>query len=111
MAAGLDRTAGFGTFAYPLPDLRPESWTRLPESGALAKLEAVAARRYCAAAGSVVAGPGSQALIQALSRILPDEAIGALGPTYSGFASGFGATGARFVEVNRFEELDGFDVG
>jgi cobalamin biosynthetic protein CobC len=82
----------------------------LPESGALAKLEAVAARRYGAAAGSVVAGPGSQALIQALSRILPDEAIGALGPTYSGFASGFGATGARFVEVNRFEELDGFDV-
>jgi cobalamin biosynthesis protein CobC len=141
MAAGLDRTAGFGAFtyhggalevarrlapnapkpwidlstginphAYPLPDLEPESWTRLPESGALAKLEAVAARRYGAAAGSVVAGPGSQALIQALSRILPDEAIGALGPTYSGFASGFGATGARFVEVNRLEELDGFDV-
>ena len=82
----------------------------MPESGALAKLEAVAARRYGAAAGSVVAGPGSQALIQALSRILPDEAVGALGPTYSGFASGFGATGARFVEVNRFEELDGFDV-
>ena len=70
----------------------------------------MAARRYGATAGNVVAGPGSQALIQALSRILPDEAVGALGPTYSGFASGFGATGARFVEVSRFEELDGFDV-
>ena len=106
----IDLSTGINPHAYPLPDLEPESWTRLPESGALAKLEAVAARRYGAAAGSVVAGPGSQALIQALSRILPDEAIGALGPTYSGFASGFGATGARFVEVNRLEELDGFDV-
>ena len=106
----IDLSTGINPHAYPLPDLAPESWTRLPESGALAKLEAVAARRYGAAAGSVVAGPGSQALIQALSRILPDEAIGALGPTYSGFASGFGATGARFVEVNQLEELDGFDV-
>ena len=106
----IDLSTGINPHAYPLPDLEPESWTRLPESGALAKLEAVAARRYGAAAGSVVAGPGSQALIQALSRILPDEAIGALGPTYSGFASGFGATGARFVEVNQLEELDGFDV-
>jgi cobalamin biosynthesis protein CobC len=106
----IDLSTGINPHAYPLPDLEPEAWSRLPESGALAKLEAVAARRYGAAAGSVVAAPGSQALIQALSRILPDEAIGALGPTYSGFASGFGATGARFVEVNRLEELDGFDV-
>jgi cobalamin biosynthetic protein CobC len=106
----IDLSTGINPHTYPLPDLRPESWTRLPESGALAKLEAVAARRYGAAPLSVVAGPGSQALIQALSRILAHRAVGALGPTYSGFAYGFGATGARFVEVNRFEELDGFDV-
>ena len=106
----IDLSTGINPHAYPLPDLEPEAWSRLPESGALAKLEAVAARRYGAAPLSVVAGPGSQALIQALSRILAHRAVGALGPTYSGFASGFGVTGARFVEVNRFEELDGFDV-
>ena len=106
----IDLSTGINPHAYPLPDLRPEAWSRLPEGRALAELEAAAARRYGAAPLSVVAGPGSQALIQALSRILPDEAIGALGPTYSGFASGFGATGARFVEVNRLEELVGFDV-
>ena len=69
-----------------------------------------AALRYGAAAASVVAGPGSQALIQALSRISPQGAVGALGPTYSGFASAFAAAGAGVVEVKRLEELDGFDV-
>jgi cobalamin biosynthesis protein CobC len=41
---------------------------------------------------------------------LPHGAVGALGPTYSGFASGFAATGASVVEVKRLKELDGFDV-
>ena len=106
----IDLSTGINPHAYPLPDLRPEAWTRLPESGALAKLEAAAGRRYGAAPRSVVAGPGSQALIQALSRILPRGMVAAFGPTYSGFASAFGAAGACLAEANRFEELDGFDV-
>ena len=61
-------------------------------------------------AASTVAGPGSQALIQALSHILPRGAVGALGPTYSGFASAFAAAGARVIEVKRLEDMDGFDV-
>ena len=106
----IDLSTGINPHAYPLPDLRPEAWTRLPESGALAKLEAAAGRRYGAAPRSVVAGPGSQALIQALSRILPRGMVAAFGPTYSGFASAFAAAGACLAEANRFEELDGFDV-
>ena len=106
----IDLSTGINPHAYPLPDLEPEAWSRLPESGALAKLEAAAAQRYGAAPASTVAGPGSQALIQALSRILPHGAVGALGPTYSGFASAFAAAGARVVEAKRLEELDGFDV-
>jgi cobalamin biosynthetic protein CobC len=57
-----------------------------------------------------VAGPGSQALIQALSHLFPHGAVGALGPTYSGFASAFAATGARVIETERLDEMDGFDV-
>src|SRR5271169_5404609 len=67
----IDLSTGINPHAYPLPDLKPEAWTRLPESGEVTKLEAIAALRYGAAPGSVVPGPGSQALIQALSRILP----------------------------------------
>ncbi len=106
----IDLSTGINPHAYPLPDLEAEAWSRLPENGALAELEAAAGLRYNVAAGSVVAGSGSQALIQALSLILPHGAVCALGPTYSGFASAFAAAGARAIEVKRLEELDGFDV-
>ena len=106
----IDLSTGINPHAYPLPDLEPESWSRLPESGALARLEAAAAQRYGVDPTCAVAGPGSQALIQALSHILPHGAVGALGPTYSGFASAFAAAGARVIEAERLEELEGFDV-
>jgi cobalamin biosynthesis protein CobC len=106
----IDLSTGINPHPYPLPDLTPEVWSRLPESGALARLEAAAALRYRAPAASVVAGPGSQALIQALSHILPQGAVGALGPTYGGFATAFASAGARVAEVKRLEELDSLDV-
>jgi cobalamin biosynthesis protein CobC len=106
----IDLSTGINPHAYPLPNLEPESWSRLPESGALGRLEAAAAQRYGVDPTCAVAGPGSQALIQALSHILPHEAVGALGPTYTGFASAFAAAGARVIEAERLEELDGFDV-
>src|SRR3984957_6876767 len=106
----IDLSTGINPHAYPLPDLAPESWSRLPESGALARLEAAAAQRYGADPACIVAGPGSQALIQALSHILPRGAVGALEPTYSGFASAFAAAGARVIEAERLRGMGGLDV-
>ena len=106
----IDLSTGVNPHAYPLPHLEREAWARLPDSGALAKLEAAAALRYGAGAASVVAGPGSQALIHALSHILPRGAVGALGPTYSGFKAAFAAAGARLVEAERLEGMDALDV-
>jgi cobalamin biosynthetic protein CobC len=107
----IDLSTGINPHAYPLPDLEPEAWSRLPESGALARLEDAAALRYGVAAENVVAGPGSQALIQALARILPHGAVGALAPTYGGFAAAFAAAGARVVEAKRLEDMEALDVG
>ena len=103
----IDLSTGINPHAYPLPDLGPEAWSRLPESEALTRLEAAAAQRYGVDPACTVAGPGSQALIQALSHILPHGTAGALGPTYSGFASAFAAAGARVVEARRLEEMQG----
>ena len=64
----IDLSTGINPHAYPLPDLEPDVWSRLPAADALAALEAAAARRYGAPPEAVVAGPGSQALIQALAR-------------------------------------------
>ncbi len=106
----IDLSTGINPHAYPLPDLGPEAWSRLPESGALERLEAAAAQRYGADPVCTVAGPGSQALIQALSHLLPRGAVGALGPTYNGFASAFAAAGARVVEARQLEEMQDVDA-
>jgi cobalamin biosynthesis protein CobC len=106
----IDLSTGINPHAYPLPDLKPGAWSQLPESCELARLEGAAALRYSAAATSVVAGPGSQALIHALSRILPSRTVGLLAPTYSGFAAAFAATGVRVVEATRLEEMGSLDV-
>jgi cobalamin biosynthesis protein CobC len=106
----IDLSTGINPHAYPLPVLEPEAWSRLPEAGALAKLEAAAARRYDVAAASVVAGPGSQALINTLAHILRRGAVAALAPTYGGFAEAFAAAGARIAEAKRLEDMNELDV-
>ena len=106
----IDLSTGVNPHAYPLPDLEPEAWSRLPETDALAKLEAAAARRYGVATASVIAGPGSQALIHTLAHILARGTVGALGPTYNGFAAAFAAKGAPVADARRLEDLSAVDV-
>jgi cobalamin biosynthesis protein CobC len=106
----IDLSTGINPHAYPLPALEPEAWSRLPTSGALAELEAAAAARYGASPEMVVAGPGSQALIQALARIVPRGAVGVLGPTYGGLKAAFAAAGARVDEAKRVEDMGDLDV-
>ncbi len=106
----IDLSTGINPHAYPLPDLAPDVWTRLPGAEALAELEAAASYRYGVTAEIVVAGPGSQALIQALARIAPRGAVSVLGATYSGHAEAFAATGARIVQSNWLEDLADFKV-
>jgi cobalamin biosynthesis protein CobC len=107
----IDLSTGINPHAYPLPDLPHEVWSRLPDMGALAELEATAAYRYRVTPELVVAGPGSQALIHALSRIAPRGAVGVLGPTYGGHAAAFAAAaGAGVVEATRLEDMGNLDV-
>jgi cobalamin biosynthetic protein CobC len=101
----IDLSTGVNPHPYPLPDLAPEVWTRLPDREALAGLEAAAARRYGANRAAVVAGPGSQALIQTLARIAPNGVVATLGPTYSGHAEAFDAAGVRLLEAASLEAL------
>jgi cobalamin biosynthesis protein CobC len=106
----IDLSTGINPHTYPLPALASDAWSRLPGREGLADLEAAAADRYRAAAGNVVAGPGSQALIQALARIIPRDAVAVLGPTYGGFKSAFAAAGARVDEARRIEDMGEVDV-
>jgi cobalamin biosynthetic protein CobC len=104
----IDLSTGINPHSYPLPEIPPEAWTRLPDLGALAKLEALAARRYGAAnPACVIAAPGSQALIQALARMLPARRVGVLAPTYQGHER---AWGERAERVGALDALADYDV-
>src|ERR1700730_17653200 len=94
----IDLSTGINPHAYPLPELAPEVWTRLPDRAALAGLEAVAAERYGARPEAVIAGPGSTVQLQVLARLAPNGPVAALGPTYHGHAEAFAAAGVQLVK-------------
>src|SRR5437660_9591983 len=60
----IDLSTGINPHSYPLPQLPSDAFARLPDSAALDRLTAVAARAYGApAADHVVAAPGTQILL------------------------------------------------
>jgi len=80
-------------------------WQRLPDSAAHQALLEAAARRWdIPAQARVVAGNGSQALIQALPRVTPLTEVAILGPTYGEHARAWNAAGHRVHAVATAEE-------
>lgn len=107
----VDLSTGINPYAYPLPSLAPETWTRLPDAEALAHLEETAARAYRAPVHAhVVAGAGSQAFIQLLPRLLHVRRVAILGFTYAEHAASWRASGAAVQSVATFDELAEADV-
>ncbi len=79
----LDLSTGINPNAYPVPDLAPDYWRRLPDSDLYGWLREAAARAYRVAdPAMVVPAPGSQMVIQWLPRLIPATRAAILGPTY-----------------------------
>jgi cobalamin biosynthetic protein CobC len=96
----IDLSTGINPTPYPLPDLSPDAWTRLPQSSGLNALKTAAADAYGAAGpGLIACAPGTQALIQALPRVLGARRVAVLGPTYAEHAAAWRASGAEVDEV------------
>ena len=92
----IDLSTGINPWPYPLPDLAPEVWRRLPEEAALRELTEAAARHSGAPGPEHVASaPGSQALIQMLPRLRPPGRVRVIGPTYAEHALAWTAAGHR----------------
>ena len=95
----IDLSTGINPVAYPVPALPQESWTRLPTREASDRLLAAAAARYGVRDPStIVAAPGTQALIQLLPRLVPKSRVMVLGPTYEEHALCWAAEGHELVE-------------
>jgi cobalamin biosynthetic protein CobC len=107
----LDLSTGINPDAYPMPVLDSEIWARLPDRGRLQRLESIAAERYGVANGaSVVAAPGTQALIQLLARMGRASEIGILDFTYAEYEKVWREAGAKPHIVETLDALAGFDV-
>lgn len=79
----LDLSTGINLVPYPLPDLPADLWTRLPSRADHdALIEAAAARYGVKDPSTIVAAPGTQALIQLLPRLWPKSKVAVVGPTY-----------------------------
>jgi cobalamin biosynthetic protein CobC len=80
----IDLSTGINPVAYPVADLPAEIWSRLPTREAEQALLAAAARRYgINDPATIVAAPGTQALIQLLPRLVPTSRVAIVGPTYA----------------------------
>ncbi|MGO4704940.1 threonine-phosphate decarboxylase CobD [Microvirga sp. 2MCAF38] len=80
----LDLSTGINPNAYPFTPPDPRAYTRLPAPQELRRVEEAAARAYGVGdATRIVAGAGSQALIQTLPRLRSPSRVAILGPTYN----------------------------
>lgn len=94
----LDLSTGINPCPYPLPALSESAWTRLPQHDRDAAVLAAARRCYrVAAAAGIVAGPGTQAIIQWLPRLLPHTRVRVHGPTYGEHAAAWRDAGHAIV--------------
>jgi cobalamin biosynthesis protein CobC len=107
----IDLSTGVNPHPYPLPDLAPEAWMRLPDEEAFAALETAARRAYHAPSEvALVAGAGAQAFIQMIPRVFPARRVAVLGFTYAEHANCWSAAGASVITAGRIGELDESDV-
>ena len=80
----IDLSTGIAPFAYPVGDIHPNIWERLPDGRTMAALREAAAARYGVKdAACVVAAPGSQAILQWLPRLRARSCVAVVGPTYA----------------------------
>ncbi len=103
----VDLSTGINPVPYPMPELPPEAFARLPEPEEVEALQECAARAYgCGDPGMVAAAAGTQLLIEILPCLFPARAVHILAPTYGEHAPAWARTGATIHEVGDFSALD-----
>lgn len=106
----LDLSTGINPATWPVPEIPSACWNRLPEEeDGLTE----AARAYYGAPAPLLAAAGSQAIIQALPRVLAPTGVGIVSPTYAEHPHAWRQAGHGVVEIDpdRVEEaLPGLGV-
>ncbi len=107
----IDLSTGINPISYPVGEIAPAAWARLPEPDSVAALEQAAARAYGARPSTtLVAAPGTQALIQILPRLVPNARVGILDFTYAEYARVWRDSGADVETLDSLDALERVDV-
>ncbi len=107
----IDLSTGINPEPYPLPELAPAIWSRLPQAHEMRALIGAAARRYRAQSPEmVVAAPGTQALIGLLPRLMERTRVAILGPTYAEHAAAWQRQGHDVSEVRELASAQSANV-
>jgi len=107
----LDLSTGINPHSYPLPDLAPDYWHRLPDSDLYGWLRESAARAYRVSdPAMVVPTSGSQMSIQWIPRLIPATRVAILGPTYGEHEKCWAAAGHSVSMLASPEDV-GSDFG
>jgi len=109
----IDLSTGIAPWAYPIPDLPVECWTRLPEPEALAGLIAAARAYYRVSPGMrVVPVPGTDVAIGMIPRLVAGKRrVAIVSPTYASHASAWRAAGHEVIEVTTPDQMAPGDIG
>ena len=101
----LDLSTGIAPISYPVPRMPGSAWSQLPSRGELADLLEAARACYGApSADHVVAGPGSEALIQRLPEQFAPRTVAIVGPTYLSHGEAWQRAGHRLRQISLLSE-------
>lgn len=107
----IDLSTGINSVPYPVVDLAAETWSHLPtRQQEQALLEAAAARYGVRDPATIVAAPGTQALLQLLPRLVAKSSVAVLGPTYEEHAHCWARQGHEVSVVTSLDRATGADV-
>src|SRR5262249_32591756 len=107
----IDLSTGINPHSYPLPQLSPELFKRLPEPSALDRLAATAAQAYGAPSPDhALPAPGTQVLLPLVAALVPPGRAAVLAPTYTEHVRVAALVGHRTREVGAIEELADADL-
>jgi cobalamin biosynthetic protein CobC len=96
----VDLSTGINPTPYPVGDIGGNAFSRLPEKAAMDDLLEAAQAYYAAPSlGTIVAAPGTQALIQWLPRLRPRSTVSVISPTYGEHAHAWCQAGHDVVEA------------
>src|SRR6516162_8531472 len=96
----IDLSTGINPYSYPLPQLSPELFERLPDPQTLGALAAIAAQAYGApSAAHVVPAPGTQILLPLAAGLIGPARAAVVAPTYGEHVRAAGLAGHRVTEI------------